>query len=266
MLSFSAGGDGLEPISCMGCHGRAEDVTPVSNYGAGLRQHHFNAGETVCLDCHDDADPRNYTPVGEDVLPPYYYLPLGTHVNKPTDPCNPNGEEDYEGSLNGLDNDGDLAYDTADADCSPPPPPECTVDADCDDGVFCNGAETCDGSGTCQSGAAPCAAGDTCDETANVCVAPPPPPECTVDADCDDGVFCNGAETCDGSGTCQSGAAPCAAGDTCDETANVCVAPSDCTVDETCDDDHEEDGTKNTKRRGRDEENRQRGRRRLTER
>ncbi len=32
-------------------------------------------------------------------------------------------------------------------------------------------------------------------------------PECTVDADCDDGLFCNGAETCN-AGSCQAGTAP----------------------------------------------------------
>ena len=46
----------------------------------------------------------------------------------------------------------------------------CTVDPDCDDGTFCNGAETCDvGTGVCQPGTPPA---------------------------CDDGAFCNGAETC----------------------------------------------------------------------
>ncbi|NIS35481.1 MAG: hypothetical protein GWO04_38545, partial [Actinobacteria bacterium] len=44
---------------------------------------------------------------------------------------------------------------------------------------------------------------------------------CTVDADCDDGVFCNGAETCT-AGACAPGTAP-----SCDDG----VA---CTVD-TCD-------------------------------
>jgi hypothetical protein len=76
----------------------------------------------VCLECHDDADPNNYTPVGEGVLPPYYAVdPDDDHLLKPTDPFNPNGEEDYAGSVKGLDNDGDLAYDTADPDYVPEP-------------------------------------------------------------------------------------------------------------------------------------------------
>ena len=122
-LDSSVGGKGGYPaISCMGCHGRAEDTTSVSDSGAGLRQHHFNAGETICVDCHDDADPSVYTPVDEGVLPPYYDIASDTdHPNKPTDPFNPSGEEDYAGSTKGLDNDGNLAYDVADPAYVPEP-------------------------------------------------------------------------------------------------------------------------------------------------
>ena len=97
----------------------------------------------------------------------------------------------------------------------------CSVDADCDDGAFCNGAETCN-AGFCQAGSDPCAANPTwtCDEVADVCV-----PECTVDADCDDGTFCNGAETCN-AGTCQAGSDPCA-GQCCDEGTSSCGISND---------------------------------------
>ncbi len=44
----------------------------------------------------------------------------------------------------------------------------CVTAADCDDGIFCNGAETCVDK-TCQPGTSPCP---------------------------DDGIFCNGEETC----------------------------------------------------------------------
>lgn len=51
----------------------------------------------------------------------------------------------------------------------------------CDDDGFCNGSETCDGSGSCQPGAPPCDDGDsctvdTCDEVLDVCHNTPPPP------------------------------------------------------------------------------------------
>jgi len=119
ILDSSVGGTGgLQAISCVGCHGRAEDeASPNAGYGAGLRQHHWRAGEKVCAGCHSDANPANYTPVGEDVLPPYYANPGTGHPNMPTDPCNLDGNEDFAGSAEGLDNDGDNIYDGADPDC-----------------------------------------------------------------------------------------------------------------------------------------------------
>lgn len=112
----------LEPISCMGCHGRREDAGNDSisgGLGAGLRQHHTNAGITECKTCHLDADPANYDPVGEDVLPANYFSPDPEFPSKPTDPCNQHGEEDYAGIRQGLDNDGDGKYDMSDPDCRP---------------------------------------------------------------------------------------------------------------------------------------------------
>lgn len=116
-LDFSEGGTGFPPISCMGCHGRDQDmgnddISP--GRGAGLRQHHYNAGVTECADCHRDADPANYTPVKERVLPPYYFTPDTIHPDKPWNPCY---AEDFAGGPFGLDNDGDLLRDEADRDC-----------------------------------------------------------------------------------------------------------------------------------------------------
>lgn len=142
-LHVSTGSEDLEPISCVGCHGRNEDAADHGHDdhgdpnghedngdhhaldqpgpGAGLRQHHTNAGINVCKTCHKDADPANYTPVGEDVPPAYYANAEGNtiFVNKPTNPCNPHGEEDYAGGRTGLDNDGDGLYDKRDPDCRP---------------------------------------------------------------------------------------------------------------------------------------------------
>jgi len=83
-----------------------------------LRQHHTNAGVTECSGCHDDADPANYTPVGEEVLPPYYASPGTSHPSMPTGPCNDDGSEHFAGATIGLDNDGDHVYDTADPGCN----------------------------------------------------------------------------------------------------------------------------------------------------
>ena len=53
---------------------------------------------------------------------------------------------------------------------------------------------------------------------------------CISDAKCDDGLFCNGAETCN-AGTCQAGSDPCFDGDectidSCNEVGDVCLFES----------------------------------------
>ena len=55
-------------------------------------------------------------------------------------------------------------------------------------------------------------------------------PECTIDADCNDGLFCNGTETCN-AGSCQAGTPPCSGGETCNETTDTCEAGG-CVVDD----------------------------------
>ena len=62
---------------------------------------------------------------------------------------------------------------------------ECVTAADCDDGLFCNGDESCVGE-ACQPGTDPCEP-LFCDEGGDTCFA-----ECAADADCDDGLWCNG--------------------------------------------------------------------------
>jgi hypothetical protein len=54
---------------------------------------------------------------------------------------------------------------------------------------------------------------------------------CENNADCDDGLFCNGSETCSG-GSCFAGSDPCP-GEDCDETNDVCV-PLVCNSNGTC--------------------------------
>ncbi len=115
--------DYLSSTGCMGCHGRAEDAGHDSisgGLGAGLRQHHTKAGVNVCKTCHSDADPANYTPVGENVAPANYFTPDEVFWNKPVDPCNRLGSETYVGTRAGLDNNGDEKYDMADRDCARP--------------------------------------------------------------------------------------------------------------------------------------------------
>ncbi len=90
------------------------------------------------------------------------------------------------------------------SDCS-----GCFQDADCDDGILCNGAETCDtGNNVCQAGTAPvcdaigadaaCNVG-TCQEGAG-CVLTP----VGDGTACDDGVTCSAADSCQ-AGSCVGG-------------------------------------------------------------
>jgi hypothetical protein len=81
----------------------------------------------------------------------------------------------------------------------------CQSDVECDDGVFCNGAEVCR-AGTCAEGApVVCDDGvectvDSCDAQRDGCVGAPD------DSACSDGLGCNGAEACDVALGCQAGA------------------------------------------------------------
>jgi len=109
----------------------------------------------------------------------------------------------------------------------------------CDDDLFCNGAERCDAEQGCVAGEAPpvpdehaCTV-DRCDEAADEIVHEP------VDAECDDELFCNGAERCDATLGCLDGQAPplddafgCTVG-SCDEEEDRVVQEA---VHRDCDD------------------------------
>ncbi len=122
--------------------------------------------------------------------------------------------------------------------------PGCTVDADCDNGLYCDGAETCN-AGSCQAGALPCDDGvnctvDSCDEANDTCSSAPD------DSICDNGLYCDGNETCDAVAGCQAGTAVvCDDGvgctiDSCDEGNDACSFVTD---DSYCDNGAFCDGT-----------------------
>ena len=89
-------------------------------------------------------------------------------------------------------------------------------DSTCDNGMFCDGQETCDATTGCLPGTAPnlndgvSCTDDSCDETNDKVV------HTANDANCSDGKYCNGDETCDPANGCQSGTSvSCPANDTC---------------------------------------------------
>jgi hypothetical protein len=119
--------------------------------------------------------------------------------------------------------DGILNQDEVRIDCGGTCAPcECLSDPECDDDLFCTGANVCDGFGHCAVGSAPCP-GESCHEGGNSCV------ECLSDVECDDGLYCNGTETCSGN-TCQPGLDMCPYG-ICDEGTDSCIT---CDNDGTC--------------------------------
>lgn len=105
-----------EGQGCRGCHGVNNDTD--SGWGTGLRAHHRNAGAPPdsdgrrCAMCHPfdpDASPENTLPV--------YYGRGDVGLYDPCATATPGGE-DWDGDGSGLDNDGDLGYEVADADCA----------------------------------------------------------------------------------------------------------------------------------------------------
>ena len=101
----------------------------------------------------------------------------------------------------------------------------------CDDAVFCNGQETCQGLSECQAGSYPCTPDDglwcngteSCDEESDSC------PRINVPDCSDDGLWCNGDDFCnDTVNQCNHSGDPCDDGtfcngeEYCDEVSNVC--------------------------------------------
>jgi hypothetical protein len=104
----------------------------------------------------------------------------------------------------------------------------CQADADCSDGLFCDGDETCV-SGACAPGAPPsCSDGvdctdDFCNLASDTCKHVP------NDTKCSDALYCNGAESCDPLNGCTAGTpmdcddgVACTA-DTCSDASAACV-------------------------------------------
>jgi len=185
--------------------------------------------------------------------------PPVTDTGTPTDTSV--GDTGGGDTITPMDSGTDSATDTGTGDTGTG---DCVGDAECDDGVFCNGAETCN-AGTCEAGTVPdcddsidCTA-DSCDEDGAICANVPDDTmcasgetcsmaigclaSCSDDTECDDGRFCNGAETCDAAGDCVAGTVPdCSDGvacttDLCDDTVSMCRSfPDDtaCPGTETC--------------------------------
>ena len=103
----------------------------------------------------------------------------------------------------------------------------------CDDGLFCNGDDSCSGGGCSQHAGSPCPGADgdgncaeSCDEQADACSASDP-----NGTACDDSVFCNSADTCSAGSCSAHPGSPCPGPDgdgdcaeSCNETTDTCNA------------------------------------------
>ena len=70
----------------------------------------------------------------------------------------------------------------------------------------------------CETGADECTDPASCDEANDICY------ECLTSADCDNGLFCDGAEVCNtDTYTCETITPACADPLSCDETADICT-------------------------------------------
>ena len=128
----------------------------------------------------------------------------------------------------------------------------CGSDAECEDGLRCNGTDRCNEAGICVPDAIPERCDDGVDCTVDVCAEPTGAcafrPDsslcvgggfcdptsgcllvgCVPGGGCEDGIFCNGVEICGPDGICQAGTAPCvvgACGAGCDEGSRACTPP-----------------------------------------
>ena len=181
------------------------------------------------IDCTDDVCDENNDSCTNPVIPSFCddgLLCTGVEFcSLMTGQCESTGQADCNDNVGCT---SDFCDTTTDSCVNVPQASTCT------DGLFCNGAETCDPVNDCQPGTAPnCDDGvactqDSCDETNDVCAHQ------TNNSLCDDGQFCNGPEICSASSGCIPGEAPicddqldCTA-DSCDEGNDTCVnAPND---------------------------------------
>ena len=120
---------------------------------------------------------------------------------------------------------------------------------DCDDSLYCNGVGTCnEDSNSCDAGNAPCQEPLVCNENTNTCEEP------TCDTPCDNGVYCDGLESCvegecvqgtpvdcddsiycNGVGTCNEDSNSCDAGNAPCQEPLVCNEDTNTCEEPTCD-------------------------------
>jgi len=134
-----------------------ENLPPIAEAGDDKT---IFLGESVLLNGSESSDPD-----GSIVLYEWDFTTDGIYDYSGIDPnttTSYNIAGNYTVTLRVTDNEG--AQDTDTLNITVNEPVTCTTDADCDDGLYCTGVETCNlGSGLCESGTPPsCDDGDSC--------------------------------------------------------------------------------------------------------
>ena len=130
----------------------------------------------------------------------------------------------------GLSEDSDGFYAVVTVTYQEPPAPTLPDGSNCDDGVFCNGDDTCTGGNCTEHSGDPCLSGsecqNTCNESQHTCLSP-------HGASCaDDSNPCT-VDQCDGAGVCAH--SPGNAGSVCRPAVDACDVPESCTgMDAEC--------------------------------
>jgi hypothetical protein len=152
--------------------------------------------------------------------------------------CGWNVDDECDSTLNWTVDGAFASYWDSVAEFLDPQQPECTADPDCNDALFCTGAETCV-NGSCQSSGDPCTGGAVCNEATDTCDTP----VCDNDGNCETGEDCNNCPNdCRQKTTgapknryCCDGDLPYCGNAQCSESGWICGGGS-CTNDYDCDD------------------------------
>lgn len=200
------------------CCGSFACATDLSAHELG---HNWNAGHCSCpgftmnpsLTCSNQFDPTQSVPVITSFRDSRTCL-------SPGGGCSGNGECDDENPCTTDTCSSGTCFHTDNTNS-------------CDDGLYCNGVDACAG-GSCSIHAGnPCPAPDgdgncseSCNETLNNCTGPDP-----NGSACNDGLYCNGADSCSGGQCSGHSGSPCPGADgdgdcseVCNESADSCTA------------------------------------------
>jgi len=239
---FALQGDEIQRNSC---DVEASPFSPGANPDKRLCWH--TSGNSITDGWRCGADVSLFSNTHERLVFHANSLSCGNGVLDPFEPCDDGNTDSGDGCDSGCGVEPCYSCSGEPSTCAP-----LGDGSACDDGLFCNGTDTCLAASCAVHAGDPCPGGaecqDTCDEGTDTCNTPFGT-ACTDDGNvctddqcdglgacehfntfftpCDDGVFCNGSDQCLG-GTCQfHDGDPClltACTQICNEASDLCEA------------------------------------------